>query len=60
VSEQTPLCDPKEIDAQFGKVLDLVIDGGALPNVPSTVIDLSEDQPYLVREGKGPVDWLAA
>jgi tRNA threonylcarbamoyl adenosine modification protein (Sua5/YciO/YrdC/YwlC family) len=60
VSEQDPLCDPKEIDAQFGKVLDLVIDGGALPNVPSTVIDLTGDQPYVVREGKGPVDWLAA
>jgi len=60
VSEQDPLCDPKEIDAQFGKVLDLVIDGGALPNVPSTVIDLSGDAPYVVREGKGPVDFLAA
>ncbi|HOX45704.1 MAG TPA: L-threonylcarbamoyladenylate synthase [Myxococcota bacterium] len=60
VSEQDPLCDPKEIDAQFGKVLDLVIDGGALVNIPSTVIDLTGDQPYVVREGKGPVDWLAA
>jgi tRNA threonylcarbamoyl adenosine modification protein (Sua5/YciO/YrdC/YwlC family) len=60
VSEQEPLCDPKEIDAQFGKVLDLAIDGGALPNVPSTVIDLTGDAPYVVREGKGPVDWLAA
>ncbi len=60
VSEMSPICDPREIDQKLGKVLDLVIDGGALPNVPSTVIDLCKDIPYVVREGKGPVDWLAA
>ena len=60
VSDMSPICDPREIEQQLGKVLDLVIDGGALPNVPSTVIDLSGDIPYVVREGKGPVDWLAA
>jgi len=60
VSDMSPICDPREIDQQLGKVLDLVIDGGALPNVPSTVIDLSGEIPYVVREGKGPVDWLAA
>ena len=60
VSDMSPICDPREIDQQLGKVLDLVIDGGALPNVPSTVIDMSGEIPYVVREGKGPVDWLAA
>ena len=60
VSDTSPICDPREIDAKLGKVLDLVIDGGALPNIPSTVIDLSKDIPYVVREGKGSVDWLAA
>jgi tRNA threonylcarbamoyl adenosine modification protein (Sua5/YciO/YrdC/YwlC family) len=60
ISDESPICDPKEIDTQLGRVLDLSIDGGALPNVPSTVIDLSSDTPFLVREGKGPVDWLAA
>lgn len=60
VSDMSPICDPREIDDQLGKVLDLVIDGGALPNVPSTVIDLSGEIPHVVREGKGPVDWLAA
>jgi len=54
-----PICDPKEINEKMGKVLDLVIDGGPLPNVPSTVIDLTGDFPYVVREGKGPVDWVA-
>ena len=54
-----PICDPKEIDQKIGKVLDLVIDGGSLPNVPSTVVDLTGDFPYVIREGKGPIDWVA-
>ncbi len=60
VSDMSPICDPREIDQKMGKVLDLVVDGGALPNVPSTVIDLSSETPYVIREGKGSVDWLAA
>ncbi len=60
VSDMSPICDPREIDQKMGKVLDLVVDGGALPNVPSTVIDLSSETPYVIREGKGPIDWLAA
>ncbi len=60
VSDMSPIVDPADIDKTLGKVLDLVVDGGTLPNVPSTVIDLSGDIPYVVREGKGPVDWLAA
>ncbi|MBW2701230.1 MAG: threonylcarbamoyl-AMP synthase [Deltaproteobacteria bacterium] len=60
VNEESPIVDPKEIDTKLGKVLDLVIDGGALPNVPSTVIDLTGDFPYVIREGKGPIDWVAA
>ncbi|NMB76319.1 MAG: threonylcarbamoyl-AMP synthase [Myxococcales bacterium] len=58
ISSEDPLCHPKEIHDKFGKVLDLVIDGGLLPNQPSTVIDLTGEAPYVVREGKGPVDWL--
>jgi tRNA threonylcarbamoyl adenosine modification protein (Sua5/YciO/YrdC/YwlC family) len=60
VSSEASLCHPREIHDKMGKVLDLVIDGGPLPNTPSTVVDLSGDAPYVVREGKGPVDWLAA
>jgi tRNA threonylcarbamoyl adenosine modification protein (Sua5/YciO/YrdC/YwlC family) len=60
ISNESPICDAKEIYDQLGKVLDLVIDGGPLPNVPSTVIDLTGDMPYVIREGKGAVDWLAA
>jgi tRNA threonylcarbamoyl adenosine modification protein (Sua5/YciO/YrdC/YwlC family) len=55
----SPICDPKEINQKMGKVLDLVIDGGALPNVPSTIIDLTQEFPLVVREGKGSADWVA-
>ena len=50
--------DPDEIDRTFGKRVELVIDGGILLPVPSTVIDLSGDEPVLLREGKGSVDEL--
>lgn len=47
--------DPAEIEAQLGHTVDLVVDGGKLPNEPSTIVDLSGDEPVLVRQGKGEV-----
>jgi tRNA A37 threonylcarbamoyladenosine synthetase subunit TsaC/SUA5/YrdC len=38
--------------------VEMVIDGGILLHVPSTVIDLSGDEPVLIREGKGDVETL--
>jgi tRNA A37 threonylcarbamoyladenosine synthetase subunit TsaC/SUA5/YrdC len=36
----------------------MVIHGGILLPVPSTVVDLSNDEPVLIRDGKGDVDSL--
>lgn len=47
------LNDPEEIRERLGKQLDLVIDGGACTMEPTTVIDLTQDQPVLVRQGRG-------
>jgi tRNA threonylcarbamoyl adenosine modification protein (Sua5/YciO/YrdC/YwlC family) len=47
--------DPAEIEQRAGKVLDAVVDGGVLVSEPSSVIDLSEDQPKVLRAGKGDV-----
>ena len=47
--------DPGEIEQKAGKVLDAVIDGGILVSEPSSVIDLTDDQPKILREGKGDV-----
>jgi len=34
----------------------LVIDGGYGDNLASTIIDLSEDEPLIIREGKGSLE----
>ncbi|APR35572.1 L-threonylcarbamoyladenylate synthase [Paraburkholderia sp. SOS3] len=51
--ETRPLNDPEEIRARLEKQVDLVIDGGACACEPSTVIDLTGDEPVLVRAGRG-------
>jgi len=53
--EGEPLNDPEEIRARLEKQLDLVIDGGACPRESSTVIDLTGNDPVLVRPGRGSV-----
>jgi tRNA threonylcarbamoyl adenosine modification protein (Sua5/YciO/YrdC/YwlC family) len=50
--------DPDEIDRSLGNRVEMVIDGGVLLPVPSTVVDMSGDEPVLIREGKGDVDTL--
>jgi len=50
--------DPDEIERSLENDVELVIDGGILLPVPSTVVDLSGDEPVLIREGKGDVDTL--
>ena len=39
-------------------VVDVMIETGAGGNQPSTVIDLTEGEPVVVRIGKGSVDFL--
>jgi len=50
--------DPELIYEKWGNLVDLVIDGGYGDNVASTVIDLSQGEPILLREGKGSLDIL--
>ena len=48
--------DPELILEKWDNLVDLVIDGGYGDNAPSTVIDLSENEPMVVREGKGSLE----
>lgn len=48
--------DPELIFEKWQKRVDLVIDGGYGDNVPSTIIDLSGNEPEVIREGKGSID----
>ncbi|MAZ26152.1 MAG: threonylcarbamoyl-AMP synthase [Cytophagaceae bacterium] len=45
--------DPELIFEKWEKLVDCVVDGGYGGNVPSTVIDLTQGEPILIREGKG-------
>jgi len=50
--------DPELIFEKWQNLVDIVIDGGYGDNVASTIIDLSEFEPVVVREGKGSIDFL--
>ncbi len=45
--------DPEEIYEDFKHQVDLVIDGGAGGNVPSTIVDFTSDEPKVIRQGLG-------
>jgi len=45
--------DPEEIRDKLGNSVDLIINGGYLGEQATTVIDYSDDEPKLVRQGAG-------
>lgn len=48
-----PLIEPEAIKEVLGRQVDLIIDGGYCGQEPSTLIDLSEGAPKVLRVGKG-------
>ncbi|WP_339624697.1 L-threonylcarbamoyladenylate synthase [uncultured Winogradskyella sp.] len=48
--------DPELIHEKWDSRVDIVIDGGYGDNEGSTIIDLSEDEPIVIREGKGSIE----
>ena len=50
--------DADEVQQQLGHLIDLILDGGATLNEPSTVLDLTGPTPIVLREGKGSVEGL--
>ena len=49
------MTDAESIRAALEKQIELVIDGGACSLQPTSVVDLSGDQPSLIRRGRGDV-----
>lgn len=45
--------DPELIWERYGRTVDVVIDGGYGNNVPTTMVDLTTDEPEILREGGG-------
>jgi tRNA threonylcarbamoyl adenosine modification protein (Sua5/YciO/YrdC/YwlC family) len=50
--------DPEEIAERYRYEIDLLLDAGVMPNLPSTIVDFSVDPPVIVREGAGDIDAL--
>lgn len=48
--------DAHEICDRLGHDVDLVLDGGLLGTIPSTIISLIDDQISVIREGKEPLE----
>lgn len=48
--------DPELIFEKWENLVDIVIDGGYGDNVASTVIDLTQGEPVVIREGKGKLE----
>ncbi len=53
-----PLTDVDEIREHLERLVELVIEGGSVGMEPTTVIDLTEATPVLLRRGKGSVAHL--
>ncbi len=50
--------DPELIFEKWDNLVDIVIDGGYGDNSPSTIVDLSEGEAVVLREGKGSIEDL--
>jgi tRNA threonylcarbamoyl adenosine modification protein (Sua5/YciO/YrdC/YwlC family) len=51
--ESQPMNEPHTIRDRFQKLIQAVVDAGACPMQPTTVIDLTSEPPVLIRPGRG-------
>ena len=58
ISEDQLYDDSQEIHDHFKKRVDAVVDGGSIFAEHSTIIDFSQGDPILLRQGKGNSSWL--
>jgi len=49
--------DPGLLNETYGKLVDIVIDGGHGNNVPSTIVDCTKGEPEIIRQGLGILDF---
>lgn len=57
--DEYPLSDPLEIRDLLEHQVDLIVDGGFCGIEPTTVVDLEDDVPVIVREGLGDLEMFA-
>jgi tRNA threonylcarbamoyl adenosine modification protein (Sua5/YciO/YrdC/YwlC family) len=54
--QNMPETEPDKIKDLLEKQVDLIIDGGNCGFEPTTVVDMMNETPEIIRQGKGPVD----
>jgi tRNA threonylcarbamoyl adenosine modification protein (Sua5/YciO/YrdC/YwlC family) len=52
------LNDPLEIDKRYSSKIDLLLENGILVSEPSTIVDLTTEDPVIIRKGKGDISLL--
>ena len=50
--------DSQLINDSIGHAMEFIIDSGYTPVEPSTVVELLDDGPQIIREGKGVIDFV--
>ncbi len=58
--EDDPLNDAAEIAARLARRIELVLEGGGQGFVPTTVVDLTGEEPLVVRVGCGSIEGMVA
>ena len=56
--EEDPMTDGWEVNDTLGHLVDVVIEGPVGSTEPTTVVDLTDDAPEVVREGSGDIALL--
>ena len=52
-NKQLPLTDPYEMNQLIGSQVDAIVDGGYCGMEPTTVVDMTDDLPVILRQGAG-------
>ncbi|MFA7667019.1 MAG: L-threonylcarbamoyladenylate synthase [Burkholderiaceae bacterium] len=56
--DEDPLSDADRIIEHLARRIELVLDAGGQSFEPTTVIDMTGDEPVVTRAGKGPIDGM--
>ncbi|MAA73788.1 MAG: threonylcarbamoyl-AMP synthase [Salinisphaeraceae bacterium] len=56
--DDIPLSEAEQVMRRIGNDVDVIVDSGACNVEPTTVLDVTQDAPRLLRQGRGPVDHL--
>jgi tRNA threonylcarbamoyl adenosine modification protein (Sua5/YciO/YrdC/YwlC family) len=56
---EEPMTQGWEIKERLDHLVDAVVDSGDCGTEPTTVVDLSGDEPEIIRQGAGDLAWLA-